>query len=72
LKQAMEVPSYPKAGTKTKISKGYQMKIGASEITDTVNVYAKYLTLKNYRYCKHISTPKSSRKVVISYCQSKI
>jgi len=39
LKRAMDVPSCSKAGAKTKIGKGYQMKIGTSEITDNVNIY---------------------------------
>ena len=31
-----------------------------NEVADTSNVYAKYLTLKNYRYCKRIPTSNKS------------
>ena len=46
----MDVPSCSKAGAKTKIGKGYQMKIGASEITDNVNVYDINRGAENYIY----------------------
>jgi hypothetical protein len=40
---------------------------------EVVNLkFKRLLPVNGYRYCKHISTPKSSRKVVISFCQSKI
>jgi len=35
-------------------------------------ISVKNLPTQKCGYCKHISTPKSSRKVVISFCQSKI
>ena len=43
----MDVPSCSKAGAKTKIGKGYQMKIGTSEITDNVNIAVIIKSYKN-------------------------